>query len=312
MDRSEQSTAGGVVRMTAAMVLSGTIGVFVVWSGLPVAEVVFWRCVFGAAALLLICAALGVLRPGPGGWRAFAVTGGLAALGGVALVLNWVLLFAAYPRASISVATAVYNTQPFMLVGLGMLLFGERPGLVRLLWLAVAFAGVLLIISAKGGAAGADYLTGIALALGAAFFYAVAAVVAKRLKGEPPHRIALIQVLVGVLMLAPFAAGKALPSGPAAWGSLLTLGIVHTGLMYMLLYAAIQRLPTALVGALSYIYPVVAVVADVVVFSTRPQAVQLIGGAAIVLAAAGSTFGWRPWRRSGAQAAPEKQPVTEK
>lgn len=298
MIRSEQATAGGVARMTAAMVLSGTIGVFVVWSGLPVTAVVFWRCVFGALTLLLICAALGLLRPGPGGWRAFARTAAVAALGGVALVLNWVLLFAAYPRASIAVATAVYNTQPFMLVGLGMLLFGDRPGRVRLWWLAVAFGGVLLIVSAKGGAAGGDYLTGIALALGAAFFYAVAALVARHLKGEPPHRVALIQVLVGVVMLAPFASGGVLPSGAAAWGSVVTLGVVHTGVMYVLLYAALQRLPTAVIGALSYVYPVVAVLADLVVFSTRPQPEQIIGGVAIVVAAAGSTFGWVPWRRA--------------
>ena len=49
----------------------------------------------------------------------------LAILGGVALVVNWLLLFAAYERISIGLSTVVYNTQPFMLVMMGMLL-GER------------------------------------------------------------------------------------------------------------------------------------------------------------------------------------------
>ncbi|MGO4264144.1 EamA family transporter, partial [Lysobacter sp. TAB13] len=101
------------------MTISGTIGWFVVRSGQPVMDVVFWRCVFGAATLLIVCGALGLLRRGALTGRQLA----LAAIGGVAVVLNWLLLFSAYSRASISVATVVYNTQPFMLVGLGALLF---------------------------------------------------------------------------------------------------------------------------------------------------------------------------------------------
>ncbi|WP_163334281.1 EamA family transporter, partial [Enterobacter bugandensis] len=62
----------------------------------------------------------------------------LAAIGGFAIVTNWILLFAAYPRASISMATVVYNTQPFMLVGLGALFLAERLTAAKLIWLAIA------------------------------------------------------------------------------------------------------------------------------------------------------------------------------
>ena len=44
----------------------------------------------------------------------------------------------------------------------------------------------------------------------------------------------------------------ALPQQPSAWASLVTLGVLHTGVMYVLLYGAIQKLPTALTGALSF------------------------------------------------------------
>jgi drug/metabolite transporter (DMT)-like permease len=50
---------------------------------------------------------------------------------------------------------------------------------------------------------------------------------------------------------------------------LLTLGIVHTGIMYQLLYSAIQKLPTPITGSLSFIYPVVAIVVDNLVFGHR-------------------------------------------
>ncbi|WP_256591850.1 EamA family transporter, partial [Pseudomonas sp. HMWF006] len=157
----------GSFEMTAAMLISGTIGWFVLVSGQPVLDVVFWRCVFGAGTLLLICAAFGFLRPGMLTRTTFL----LAVLSGVAIVGNWVLLFASYSRASIAIGTAVYNVQPFMLVGLAALFLGEKITLQKLFWLAVSFMGMLAIVSAHGTQAesGGDYLTGIALALGAAF-----------------------------------------------------------------------------------------------------------------------------------------------
>lgn len=286
----------GAVEMTTAMVISGTIGWLVVLSGRPVTEVVFWRCLFGALTLLPVCAALGLLR-------ADVVTPrqlGLAALGGVAIVANWLLLFAAYSHASISIATAVYNTQPFMLVGLGALFLHERPTWTTLGWLVLSFAGVLMIVLARPGAdAGGDHLVGVLLALGAAFFYAVAAFVAKSLKGVPPQLIALVQLLVGTLLLLPAAWQGGVDLAPAAWTLLLTMGVVHTGLMYILLYGAIQRLPTTLTGALSFVYPVVAFGVDALAFGRRLEPGQILGAAAILLAAAGMMSAWTA-RRPGA------------
>jgi len=293
----------GTLEMSAAMMISGTIGWFVMLSGQPVLDVVFWRCAIGAPVLLAVCAALGLLR-GSLGPRLLA----LAALGGVAIVLNWLLLFAAYSRASIAIATAVYNTQPFILVGLGALFFAERLTATKLAWLGLAFVGMLLIVQAKpsAGYVGSEHLGGIVLALGAAFFYALAALVAKKLDGTPPHLIALIQVCVGSLMLAPFANLAQPPSDGGSWAMLLTLGVVHTGLVYILLYGAIQKLPTHLTGALSFIYPVVAILVDYLALDHRLQPLQLLGIAAILLAAAGMTLGWSLGKKA-AEPAPAEQ-----
>ncbi|MDU4315823.1 MAG: DMT family transporter [Klebsiella michiganensis] len=243
----------GVWQMSLAMLISGSIGAFVLLSGLPVTEVVFWRCLIGAIALFIF------IRMSRKPFSPLTrITLLLAILGGVALVVNWLLLFAAYERISIGLSTVVYNTQPFMLVLMGML-FGERVS--------------------------------IGLALGAAFFYALTAIITRKLKSLAPQHIAFIQVLTGVVMLLPLAHMPSL-TPPFPWVMLLTLGIVHTGVMYQLLYSAIQKLPTPIIGSLSFIYPVVAIVVDNRVFGHSLNLIQLFGGALILLAAAGNNLGW--------------------
>ncbi|MFP5495091.1 MAG: DMT family transporter [Gammaproteobacteria bacterium] len=290
----DKSIRRGSWEMVAAMLISGTIGWFVLVSGVPVVEVVFWRCVIGALTLLVVCWLLGYLRLDLLDYTKL----GLAMLSGVAIVGNWLLLFESYARASISISTAVYNVQPFMLVMLAAVFLGEKITLQKLAWLSVAFVGMLAIVTAHGSQqnTGDDYLAGVALALGAAFLYAIAALIIKRLKEVPPHLMALIQVSTGALLLAPLMQWHSLSASMDAWAALLTLGVVHTGLMYVLLYGAIQKLPTAITGALSFIYPIAAIFVDWIAFGHRLGWMQWLGVAAILLAAAGLQRGW--WWRS--------------
>ena len=123
----------------------------------------------------------------------------------------------------------------------------------------------------------------------------------------PPHLIVLIQLSVGVVVLAPFAGLAHLPSTANTWLLLATIGLVHTGLMSSLLYSAIQNIPTSLVGALSFIYPLVAILVDWAVFGHRLSLMQLLGAAAILIAAAGMNFGWRVMRAGKTARAAEGQ-----
>lgn len=303
----------GMVEMTAAMLISGTIGWFVVRSGQPVIDLLFWRCVFGGATLLVVCAIKGSLSGTLTGRRL-----AWAAFGGVAIVLNWLLMFAAFSRASISVSIAVYNTQPFFLIAFGAIFFSERITAAKLTWLGIAFAGVLLIVYSRPSTAsytghGPEYVIGVLMALGAAFCYAISAIVTKKLGDVPPHLIALIHVCVGIVMLAPFANLGNLPASHSAWRDFVVMGAVYTGLVFVLLYGAIQKLPTHSVGALSFLYPIIAMVVDFLAFDHRLKPLQFVGSAAILLAAAGMTLGWYGKGQSarrvdkGATAGPRRQ-----
>jgi drug/metabolite transporter (DMT)-like permease len=285
-----QERRRGVIEMTAAMTISGSIGYVVLISGQPVLQVVFFRCLFGALALALLCAALGLFRV-----RLTLRQWWLAILGGVAIVLNWLLLFGAYAHASVAVATVVYNMQPFMLLLAGALLFGERITVAKVGWLGLAFLGMVIIVLHRpsAGYVGGHYALGLLMALAAAGGWAVAALTTKALTGVPPQLIALTHVCVGIVLLAPFVWQAPLPASSDTWALLAAMGVVHTGLMYALMYAAVQRLPTHLQGALSFLYPAVTILFDVFGLGHALAPLQLAGMAAILLAAAGMTLGWR-------------------
>ncbi|TPW31408.1 DMT family transporter [Martelella alba] len=280
----------GAMQMLVAMATAGTVGLFVVFAHLPVVSIVFWRCILGGTILFGVCARLGYLTMAGLDRRriVFMMLGGLAILG------NWLFLFAAYARAPISVTATVYNTQPFMMVILGALFLGERLTASRIIWLAAGFAGVVVITGGPftGAAVSQTYLIGVGFAFVSAFFYALSAIFTKALKGVPPHLIALVHMGLSALLLLPFVSWTVWPQTMLSWGSVAALGIIHTGLVYVLLYAGFQKLPTVISGALSFVYPVVAIIADALVFGHVFSAPQMLGAALIFISAAATTFGW--------------------
>lgn len=266
----------GTLEMAVAMFLSGTLGFFVVESGQDAFNVVFFRCVFGAAFLFLFCLARGFFKDTGLNRKTLL----LAAIGGVAIVANWVLLFSSYSLTSISVATSVYHTQPFFLLLIGAVILRETIPRNKIAWISMAFIGVMLVVDTDltSLSLSSDYVIGLALALSAAVLYAIATMITKQLKGIRPHLIALIQVSLGIALLLPFAHFTELGSIQGSqWGYLIILGGVHTCLMYILMYSAFQKLPTPVIAVMSFIYPVVAIGVDYIFYDQSLSSGQFIG-----------------------------------
>ena len=282
--------------MVVAMVLSGTIGLFVLASGQSPLTVVFFRCLIGGLALI-------AWLSWRGGWRPLDRRAAVwLLLGAVALILNWLCLFTAYRLSSISVATVVYHVQPFFLILLAALSQREMPSRSRMVWLALAFVGVAMTSGIELGTGGlGGMLPGVLLALAAAFLYALATLATRKLPDLPPAQIAGLQLILGVVALAPLADFSGDLSGVNAWGSLLILGLVHTGLMYNLMYAAFQRLRADSVATLSFIYPLVAIVSDLLLFDTRLTAWQMTGMGMILVSVLANQR-----KQAAAQGAPQR------
>lgn len=74
----------GLLEMIGAMILSGSLGYFVLESGQSAYNVVFFRCLFGALSLLLYCSLRGMLHRRIFNRKTLLMT----VSGGIALVAN--------------------------------------------------------------------------------------------------------------------------------------------------------------------------------------------------------------------------------
>ena len=63
----------------------------------------------------------------------------------------------------------------------------------------------------------------------------------------------------------------------AAWGWLLGLGVLHTGLAYVVLFAGMARLGLGRIAVLQFVYPLTAVLVDWAVYGRTLSPVQLAG-----------------------------------
>ncbi len=276
--------------------LMGTIGVFVEEARLGALTLVFFRCFFGMLALAAYCAYKGWLTPRQFTRRTFA----LALISGVLMVTQWVAFFDAIHRTSIAVSTVVFHVQPFWVVLMGAALFHERLGADRLGWIGMAFVGLVLasgVLAESHIADRTSYTIGIAESLGGSLLYASVTLIAKGLRDFRPHLLTLTQCAVGAVclpLIAPFFAPLQLAHISAVqWGWLVGMGVLHTGLSYVLIYGALPMLTTPVIAVLLFVYPLTAIAVDAIVYGRALSALQLAGMALIVAASLGVNLGWR-------------------
>ena len=298
-DRGGARTA--LLQLLLGELLIGSVGVFVHESGQDPITAVFYRCLFGGLFLL----GWGLPRGHLNGLLADRALLRGALFSGVLLVLNWVALFAGMARSSIGVATLVYHFFPFVMLILAALFQGERTQPTDLAWTLLGFVGVAC--AADPGRlwhdADASYLIGMGLTLLAAILCGASLLMSRQIGRQRPFALVMIQCWVGVAMLAGFSSGGVFHAGPH-WVWLIGLGVIHSGIVYVLFYSSYPRLPVVTIAVVAFVYPLVTLVLDYLIYGHRLVPVQLMGLGLIVLSTLGVNLKWRlfDWlgRRPGA------------
>jgi drug/metabolite transporter (DMT)-like permease len=142
---------------------------------------------------------------------------------------------------------------------------GERLGIKQWAGLAVGFGGVAVL--AGPNLSGGDAWSIIEVVL-VAVGYAIAAMIAgRRLEGVPGLVLATVCLGFAAVVYLPFAVlhwPEGMPAAEVLW-ALGGLGVVCTGLAFLLFFGLIREVGPARALVITYVNPVVAVGAGVVV-----------------------------------------------
>lgn len=238
-----------------------------------------------AALALASGASLAVPRDERLRLAATAFTNVTAWMGGATVALSWL---------SVAEGALLVYTMPIWAMLLAWPIRGERPSLRGAAGLALGLAGLAILFSGGGAAAGHDLaglstkLPGIALALGAATLFALGTVASRTPSRVAPVPYVAWQVGLGSLPMfvgwALFEGRQAGPLSPGGFGSLLYMAAIPMGACYLTWFAALKRLPAPVAAGSMLLVPIVGVCSAALVLGEPLGPRQ---GAALILVLSG-------------------------
>ncbi len=267
--------------LSAAMAIWGTLGLFTQRINVSSGELALYRALMAA---VLIGAYL-LFSKQKIDFRAVKRELLLLLISGVAMGINWVLLFEAYRYTSVSIATLSYYFAPVLVMLASPLLFRERLTKKQIFCFFMSTLGLVLIIGIGSFGGGRDGI-GILFGLGAAVFYATVVLMNKYIKEVAGIQRTFMQFAGAILILLPYVmltGGVRLQRlDGTGWIFLLIVGLLHTGVAYCMYFSSLKSISGQSTAILSYIDPLVAVLVSFFVLGESMTLVQLLGGALIL------------------------------
>ena len=267
--------------MIAAMAIFGTIGIFKKQIPLASGEIALYRAVLAAAMIAVILLVTKQKLP----LRAIRKELPLLLFSGAAMGFNWILLFEAYEYTTVSAATLSYYFAPVLVTVISPVLFKEKLTAKQLICSLMATVGIVMITGIGDLSAGSTHMIGIAFGLGAAVLYATVVLLNKYIKNVSGIHRTLLQFLAAIVVLVPYV----LLTGPTQGfiGTkglvfMLLIGLVHTGLAYVMYFSSMKDLPSQKIAILSYIDPLVAILLSALLLKESMGLWQIIGGVLIL------------------------------
>jgi len=284
-----------LVALFAGALGIATSGIFVRLSETGPAATAFWR---GALALpgLALWALIALPRGEPRSaallaplrdrrlyWAGFYFAGDLA-------LWHWSLLLTA-----VAASTLEANLAPILVTLIAWLAWKERPRPRFLVALALALAGVVLMVAPKLGGGGRA-LTGDLLGIGTACFYAGYILVMSRLRTAYSTGVIMFwtSLVFSVLLLPLALTQKMLPDDLHGWLLLAGLALCAQVFGQGLIAFALAHLPATFGSVGLYVQPVAAGFYAWLILGERLTGLQMLGAVVVLLAIALARSAQRP------------------
>ena len=272
-----------VIMFISSMLIFGTIGIFRRFIPLSSAFLAFARGILGGLFLFVFVR----LKKNYTGEKLQPRDLRMLALTGALIGINWMLLFEAYNHTTVAIATLCYYMQPTIVVLLSPIIFKEKLTAKKALCAAAAIVGMILVSGVIGDRSSqSGNLRGILLGLGAAAFYAAVVIMNKQLRGIDAYQKTTVQLLSAGIIMIPYllltnrfgSGGFSLP----AVILLLIVGIVHTGIAYVLYFGSMDGMRVQSIALLSYIDPVSALLLSALFLREPLSALSILGAVLII------------------------------
>lgn len=282
------------------MVVTGVLFVIVtaivkhVGSDLPAIQSAFLRFLFGLVFLLPAIGVIRAARIDARSWRFFVARGVAHAFA----VGFWFFAMARIPMAE--VVAMNYLNPVYVTIGAALFL-GERLALRRIVAVAVALLGALVILRPgfREIEPGHIAMLGASLGLGASYL------IAKRVSGhfDPAVVVGMMSIMV-TLFLAPFAFAVWVTPSAVQLGWLVLVAGVATGAHYSMTLA-FRAAPVSVTQPVTFLQLIWASILGVVLFSEAVDPWVFAGGGLII--AAVSYIAWREARLKRAAVTPQTE-----
>lgn len=273
----------GILSFSLAMLISGSIGVFVQKLSLTAIDIVFFRSLIGTVFLGFY-----ILLFNRKNFTNVLNSLKYIIICGIFLVLNWIFLFASFKHTSITIAVSIYYLAPVFVMLYGIIWLKEDNVALKIFTIILAFIGAAFAsgIDINSFKMATKDAYGALFALIAALLYASLIITAKKIKDVDSMHISFIQTLMGAIILIFFIDINFTSIASLNFKILITLGVVHTAIMYILFFKGVKYAPIASVALLGFIDPLVAVMADTFILNNTISKTQWLGVGLIMFAIA--------------------------
>lgn len=277
------NTAVERIKYIIAVVLYGTIGLFLRQVSVPSEIVVLFRGILGSAFIFTFLRVRGqkpdlaVIREN---LRWLLISG-------VCLGLNWVFLFAAYLHTTVAIASLCNYMAPIIVVVITPAVLREPLNKKKIPCVIAAFVGIVLVSEFWTGNAGDA--SGILMGLMAAVCFVIIVICNRKMHGISAYDKSLVQLSISALTVLPYVLlknrGAELDWNARSILFILILGLVHTGVAYCLYFSGMATLPVQTVAVLGYLEPVVSVLGSAFILREHMGLCGWIGTVLIIAAA---------------------------
>lgn len=248
---------------------------------LPPLWVVTIRMVIGGGLLALMAVASRSKLPADR-----ETLGALAFVGLAGAALPWAGQAWAQQFLDSGLVSVLNSCTPVITLAFAVLAGQERLHRNRVLGLAIAVAGTLVVIRGEVGA-GRSLVALLAAVLSTAGYALSAVYTRARITGRVQNLpAAAAQLCFGALSLGPFAwilhGAPSTHLAPVVLGALLALGFLGTGLAFLAYFTLIERVGATNTSMVTYLAPVVGLASGSVFRGEHLGANVLVGAAALV------------------------------